>query len=79
VWAMKKRIIIVDHHAAVRELLCRYLERSPEYEVVGQAGTGLEAIRLLKMTFANVLLIELVLPELCRHFLCVDYSRARGS
>jgi DNA-binding NarL/FixJ family response regulator len=67
VWAMKKRIIIVDHHAAVRELLCRYLERSPEYEVVGQAGTGLEAIRLLKMTFANVLLIELVLPELCGH------------
>jgi DNA-binding NarL/FixJ family response regulator len=65
VWAVKKRIVIVDHHVAVRELLCHYLERSPEYEVVGQAGTGLEAIRLLKTTFANVLLIELVLPELC--------------
>ncbi len=65
VWAMKKRIVIVDHHVAVRELLCRYLERLPEYEVVGQAGTGLEAIRLMKMTFINVLIIELVLPELC--------------
>jgi len=50
---MKKRIIIVDHHVAVRELLCPYLERSPEYEVVGQAGTGLEAIRLLKMYFCK--------------------------
>jgi DNA-binding NarL/FixJ family response regulator len=65
VWAMKKQIVIVDHHAAVRELLCHYLERLPEYEVVGQAGTGLEAIRLMKMTFINVLIIELVLPELC--------------
>ena len=65
VWPMKKRIVIVDHHAAVRELLCHYLERLPEYEVVGQAGTGLEAIRLMKMTFINVLIIELVLPELC--------------
>ena len=72
--AMKKRILIVDHHAAVRELLCRYLERLPEYEVVGQAGTGLEAIRLIKMTFINVLIIELVLPELCGHEVI---SRAR--
>jgi len=30
VWAMKKQIVIVDHHAAVRELLCHYLERLPE-------------------------------------------------
>jgi DNA-binding NarL/FixJ family response regulator len=74
VWAMKKRIVIVDHHAAVRELLCRYLELLPEYEVVGQAGTGLEAIRLIKMTFINVLIIELVLPELCGHEVI---SRAR--
>ena len=65
VWAVKKRIVIVDYHVAVRELLCHYLERLPEYEVVGQAGTGLEAIRLLKTTFTNVLVSELVLPELC--------------
>jgi len=71
---MKKQIVIVDHHAAVRELLCRYLELLPEYEVVGQAGTGLEAIRLIKMTFTNVLIIELVLPELCGHEVI---SRAR--
>ena len=43
---MKRRIVIVDDHDAVRELLCRYLEGLPEYEVVGQAETRLEAIRL---------------------------------
>jgi DNA-binding NarL/FixJ family response regulator len=67
VWAMKKRIVIVDHHAAVRELLCCYLERLPEYEVAAQAGTGLEAIRLMKMPIIDMLIIELALPELCGH------------
>jgi DNA-binding NarL/FixJ family response regulator len=64
---MKKRIVIVDDHDAVRELLCRFLERLPEYEVVGQAGTGLEAIRLFKNTSPNVAIIELLLPQLCGH------------
>jgi DNA-binding NarL/FixJ family response regulator len=63
----KKKVVVVDHHESVGELLCRYLERSPDYEVVGQAGTGLEAIRFLKKTSANVAIIDLVLPELCGH------------
>jgi hypothetical protein len=32
---MKRRIVVADGHDAVRELLCRYLERLPEYEMVG--------------------------------------------
>jgi DNA-binding NarL/FixJ family response regulator len=64
---MKKKVVVVDGQESVRELLCRYLERSSEYEVVGQAGTGLEAMRLLKRTSANVAIIDLVLPELCGH------------
>jgi two-component system, NarL family, response regulator NreC len=64
---MKKKVVVVDRQESVRELLCRYLERSSEYEVVGQAGTGLGAIRLLKRTSANVAIIDLVLPELCGH------------
>jgi DNA-binding NarL/FixJ family response regulator len=72
--AMKKRIVIVDQHAAVRELLCRYLERLPEYEVVGQAGTGLEATRLLKRNSIDLIVIDVVLPELCGHEVI---SRAR--
>jgi DNA-binding NarL/FixJ family response regulator len=65
--SMKKRIVIVDDHDAVRELLCRFLERLSEYEVVGQAGTGLEAIRLFKKTYPNVAIIDLLLPQLCGH------------
>jgi DNA-binding NarL/FixJ family response regulator len=65
--AMKRRIVLVDDHDAVRELLCRYLERLPEYEVVGVAGTGLEAIRVIKKTSPHLAIIDLLLPQLCGH------------
>src|SRR6516225_444478 len=64
---MKTRIVIVDDHEAVRELLYRFLQRLPEYEVVGQATTGLEAIRLFKHTSTHVAIIDLLLPQLSGH------------
>jgi two-component system, NarL family, response regulator len=65
--AMKRRIVIVDDHDAVRELLCRYLERLPEYEVVGEAATGLEAIRVIRRVSPHLAIIDLLLPQLCGH------------
>jgi len=62
---MKKRIAIVDAQEAVRELLCYFLGRLSEYEVVGQAGTGLDAMRLFKKTSPNLAIIDLFLPQLC--------------
>jgi DNA-binding NarL/FixJ family response regulator len=64
---MKKSVLLADDHKAVRELLGRYLEGFPEYKVVGQAGTGLEAILLLRKTKPDLAIIDLVLPELCGH------------
>jgi DNA-binding NarL/FixJ family response regulator len=64
---MKKRIVLVDDHDAVRELLCHYLERLPEYEVVGVARTGLEAIRVFETTSPHIAIIDLLLPQLCGH------------
>ena len=55
---------MVDYHEAVRELTCRYLERL-DYEVIGQAGTGLEAMRLLKKTAPDLAIVDMFLPELC--------------
>jgi DNA-binding NarL/FixJ family response regulator len=61
----KKRIVIVEEHEALRELLGRYLELLADFEVVGQAGTGFEAMRLFKETAPNLAIINLCLPELC--------------
>jgi DNA-binding NarL/FixJ family response regulator len=55
---MKRRVVIIDPYEAIRELLCRYLEDSTAYEVVGDVGTGLEAMRVLKRTPANVAIID---------------------
>jgi DNA-binding NarL/FixJ family response regulator len=71
---MKKRIAIADEQEAVRELLCHYLERLSEYEVVAQAGTGLEAVRLFKKTCPHLAIIDLLLPQLCG---CEVLSRMR--
>lgn len=60
-----KRLAIVDPQEAVRELLYHFLARLPEYEVVGQAGTGLAAMRLFEKTAPNLAVIELFLPQLC--------------
>ena len=61
---MKRTIVMVDDHEAVRELTCRYLERL-DYEVIGQAGTGLEAMRLFKKTAPDLAIVDIFLPELC--------------
>ena len=56
--------MIVDDHEAVRELVSRYLE-CLDYEIIGQAGTGFEAMRLFKKTAPDLAIIDIVLPELC--------------
>jgi DNA-binding NarL/FixJ family response regulator len=64
---MKKSVLLVDDQEAVRELLCRYLERFPEYKVVGQAGSGLMATALFRKTAPHLMIVDLLLPELCGH------------
>src|SRR6516165_7816451 len=64
---MKKRIIVADDEDAVRELLCNYLDRLPDFEVVGQTGTGLAAVQLCKTKFPDIVVLELLLPQLCGH------------
>ena len=40
----RTRVMIVDDHAIVREGIAQVLEQSGEFEVVGQAGNGEEAV-----------------------------------
>jgi DNA-binding NarL/FixJ family response regulator len=61
----KRRVVLVDEHETVRELLGRYLELSVDFAVVGHAGTGFEAMRLFKATTPDLAIIDLFLPELC--------------
>ncbi len=39
-------ILLADDHQIVRDCLRRYLEDDPDFKVVGEAGTGPEAVKL---------------------------------
>src|SRR4051812_28261441 len=58
-------VVIADPHVSIREMVARTLGSILPCNVVGEAGTGLEALNICQR-FASVLLImELALPELC--------------
>lgn len=45
---MKKTIVITDDAAFMRGLLRNIIEQSDDYEVVGEASNGLEAVEIAK-------------------------------
>jgi DNA-binding NarL/FixJ family response regulator len=60
----RTRILVADDHPIVREGLVAILETQPDFDVVGQAATGGEAVRLATTVMPDILLLDLELPEL---------------
>ncbi|GAB4168071.1 MAG: response regulator transcription factor [Geothermobacteraceae bacterium] len=58
------RIIIVDDHPIVREGFRRTLARSPEFDIIGEAGDGLVALDLCRQLSPDVVLADIDLPGL---------------
>jgi two-component system, NarL family, response regulator LiaR len=56
------RVMLVDDHAVVREGLKNYLGALPGFLVVGEAGSGAEAISVARETRPQVVLMDLVMP-----------------
>jgi len=57
------RILIVDDHPLVREGLRALLTRQPEFRVVGEAGDGEEALRLVTSLQPDVMLLDFSMPK----------------
>jgi DNA-binding NarL/FixJ family response regulator len=60
----KIRVILADDHALVRQGFRRILEDDPRISVVGEASTGLAAVKLAKETHPDVAVMDLSMPEL---------------
>jgi NarL family two-component system response regulator LiaR len=56
------RVLIVDDHAAVRSGLSAFLLIYEDLELVGDASSGAEAIRLCEKFHPDVILMDLVMP-----------------
>jgi two-component system, NarL family, response regulator LiaR len=58
------RVLLVDDHQMVRQGLIFFLSKQPGIVVVGEAGTGEDAIRLVDELQPDVVLMDVVLPNM---------------
>jgi len=58
------RIVVVEDHGVVREGIAALLERQPNLTVVGFAGTGRQAVAAAVRLKPDVVVMDLVLPDL---------------
>jgi DNA-binding NarL/FixJ family response regulator len=61
---MPIRVLITDDHAVFRSGLRALLEKEPSFEVVGEAGSGIETLRALDHLPVDVLLLDISMPGL---------------
>jgi len=60
----KISVLIVDDNAETREQIKKLLMFEPDIDVVGTAGTGIEALELAKETQPNVILMDINMPDM---------------
>jgi DNA-binding NarL/FixJ family response regulator len=56
------RILLVDDHAVLRAGLRALLEAEPGFQVVGEAGTGEDGVRMTSATRPDVVVMDLSMP-----------------
>jgi two-component system, NarL family, response regulator LiaR len=62
--AERIRVLIVDDHAVVRQGLRTFLGLLKDIEITGEAGSGAEALKAAGRVKPDVVLMDLVMPEM---------------
>ena len=68
------RVLLADDHAVTREGLQSILDRSEEFEVVGQARDGVEAVKAASELSPDLIVMDVMMPkkdgvEACREIM----------
>lgn len=58
------RVLLADDHTIVRQGLKLILSGSPDFQIAGEAATGLEAVELAQKLKPDVVLLDVGMPEL---------------
>jgi len=58
------RVMIVDDHAVVRSGLCAFLNTYDDFNLVGEAENGMEALKLAGQLNPEVIVMDLLMPEM---------------
>ncbi|HLY27239.1 MAG TPA: response regulator transcription factor [Aggregatilineales bacterium] len=61
---MSIRIVVADDHPVVREGLVAMLGTQPDFEVIAEAGTGLDIVRQVVTLSPDVALMDLEMPQM---------------
>ncbi len=56
------RLVVVDDHSLFRAGLVSLLREMPEFEVAGEAGNGLEAIKVINHVHPDLVLMDVNMP-----------------
>src|SRR3954471_21330976 len=57
-------VVLADDHVLVRAGIRALLEKMQNVEVVGEAGTGREALELVRSKLPNIVLMDVAMKEL---------------
>ena len=59
----KIRVMVVDDHSITRDGLQALLEQAGDFEVIGQAGDGVEAVRIAPDLSPDVIIMDVMMPN----------------
>lgn len=58
------RVLLADDHRMFRQGLREMIERKTDFEVVGESGTGREALAMVETLRPDIVLLDIQMPEL---------------
>jgi len=77
----KIQVMLVDDHNVVRSGLATFLKAYDDLELVGEARNGLEAVNLCRQKKPDVILMDLMMPEMdgiaATRAILADYSEIK--